>query len=427
MTPGEVLLGMWRAAVAAALPAACLPAHWPAAPRGRLAVIACGKAAAGMAAAAARHYADRCAGIVICPAGPDAESAVPHGFRLYPASHPHPDQRSVIAARAALELAAGLDRRDLLLVLLSGGGSSLMCLPAAGVTLADKQALSRQLLASGATILEINCARKHLSGIKGGRLALASRAPVQTLAISDVPGDDPSTIASGPTVVDRSTLAEARAVLRRHGIEPGPAIRQALADPANETPKPGSLGDGSRLQIVAGGMTALQAAAAWGLEHGVESLLLGDQLQGEAQALGREHARRATGLAASGRALCLLSGGETTVKVEPQPGRGGRNTEYALALALTLEGHPRVWALAADTDGIDGVGGHAGALVDPHTLERGRGRGLNAEDCLRRNDSATYFERAGGLLAGGPTGTNVGDFRAILVNPPVAERLWERL
>lgn len=414
---------MWRAAVAAALPSACLPGNWPAAPHGRLAVIACGKAAAGMAAAAVRHYGDRCEGIVIFPDGPDAARSVPPGLRPLPASHPYPDAGSLAAARAALELAAGLGRRDLLLVLLSGGGSSLMCLPTAGVALSDKQSLTRQLLASGAAIEEINCVRKHLSGIKGGRLALASGAAVVTLAISDVPGDDPGTIASGPTVADRSTLADARGVLHRYGIEPAPAIRRALAAPANETPRPGELDDGSRFQVVASGMTALQAAATWCRGRGIETLLLGDQLQGEAQTLAREHARQAAGLAAAGRSLCLLSGGETTVKVRPQPGRGGRNTEYALALALTLDRQPGVWALAADTDGIDGVGGHAGAVVGPHTLDRAAGAGLDAEDCLRRNDSAGFFERAGGLLTEGPTGTNVNDFRAILVNPPVAARL----
>jgi hydroxypyruvate reductase len=387
-----------------------------------LAVIACGKAAAGMAAEAVRHYGDRCEGIVVFPAGPDSVAAVPPGLRPFPASHPYPDQRSVSAARAALDLAAGLGRRDLLLVLLSGGGSSLMCLPAAGVSLADKQSLSRQLLASGAAIGEINCVRKHLSGVKGGRLALASGAPVVSLAISDVPGDDPGTIASGPTVADRSTLADARGVLRRYGIEPAPPIGRALAAPVNETPKPGELGDDSRFEIVASGMTALQAAATWCRERGIETLLLGDQLQGEARALAREHARQAAGLAAAGHSLCLLSGGETTVKVGPNPGRGGRNTEYALALALTLGRQPGVWALAADTDGIDGVGGQAGAVVDPHTLERAVRAGLDAEDYLRNNDSVGFFERAGGLLGDGPTGTNVNDFRAILVNPPATAR-----
>lgn len=408
---------MWRAAVEAALPANCLPGHWPAPPTGNLAVIACGKAAAGMAAEAARQYGDRCEGIAVFPDGHNAAHRMPPGLRPFPAGHPYPDKRSESAARAALELAAGLGRRDLLLVLLSGGGSSLMCLPAAGVSLADKHSLSRQLLASGAAIGEINCVRKHLSGVKGGRLALASGAPVVSLAISDVPGDDPGTIASGPTVADRSTLADARGVLRRYGIEPAPAIRRALAAPANETPKPGDLDPRACYRIVATGMTALRAAATWCRERGVETLLLGDQLQGEARALAREHARQAAGLAAAGQSLCLLSGGETTVKVRRVSGRGGRNSEYALALALALDRHPGIWALAADTDGIDGVGGHAGAVVDPHTLDRAARAGLDAEDCLRNNDSAGLFERAGGLLAGGPTGTNVNDFRAILVNP----------
>jgi glycerate-2-kinase len=338
------------------------------------------------------------------------------GFRCLPASHPVPDARSVAAARAALKLATGLAGNDLLLVLLSGGGSSLMCLPVAGVTLADKQSLSRQLLASGATIQEINCVRKHLSAVKGGRLARASAAPVVTLAISDVPGDDPGTIASGPTVPDDSTLADARNVLDRYRIEASAAIRAALADPDFEKPREAST-DLHRFRIVAGGMTALRAAARCCLDHGIEPMVLGDRLQGEASALACSHAEQALQLAKSGRTACLLSGGETSVTLGPESGKGGRNSEYALALAIALDGHPAIWALAADTDGIDGRGGHSGARVDPHTLARARRAGLQAGDCLRRHDSAGFFEEVDGLLVEGATGTNVNDFRAILINP----------
>ena len=416
-SPEDQLFGMWRAALAAAQPAACLPGHWPPPPAGRLAVIACGKAAAGMATEAARHYGGRCEGVVILPANPFEEAARAAGFRYFPARHPVPDRSSMTAAAAALDFAGTLGRSDLMLVLLSGGGSALMCLPAPGVTLEEKQALSRQLLACGATIQEINCVRKHLSLIKGGRLALASAAPVVTLAISDVPGDDPSLIASGPTVADPSTPADARAVLARHGIEPGAGVDQALQHPSLESLAPCTDTTANRFKIVASGLTALQAAADWCRLQGIEPLLLGDRLQGEARGLALEHAAMALARSDEGQRVCLLSGGETTVTLGPSPGRGGRNTEYALALAVALDGDPRIWALAADTDGIDGTGGHSGVTIGPDTLARAAAEGLDPGDFLRRHDSATFFEHTGGLLAGGPTGTNVNDFRAILINP----------
>jgi len=368
-----------------------------------------------MVAEAAAHYGNRCSGLLIHPEGMSGPAAP--GFRALPASHPVPGAGSVAAAEAALDLARGLEPDDLMLVLLSGGGSALMCLPAPGLTLGGKQALSRQLLARGATIGEINCVRKHLSGIKGGRLARASAAPVVTLAISDVPGDDPAVIASGPTVPDPSTLAEARDVLRRHGIDPAAAVRRALADPANESPKPGPGDTPGGFRIVASGMTALRAAAAVCRNHAIEPLVIGDRVQEDARGLALAHASRVRGLAREGRTVCLLSGGETHLDLGPTPGRGGRNTEYALALVLALDGHPGIWALAADTDGIDGHGGHAGALVAPDTLARARALGLDAGDYLDRNDSAAFFERVGGLMVEGPTGTNVNDFRALMINP----------
>jgi hydroxypyruvate reductase len=414
LRPRELLLAMWRAGVAAALPVNCLLGQWPETPRSRLAVIACGKAACGMAAAAAAHFGSRCTGIVIFPES--AADPCLAGLRSFPASHPVPGAGSVAAAEAALELARDLEPDDLLMVLLSGGGSALMCLPEPGLALAEKQALSRQLLGRGATIGEINCVRKHLSAIKGGRLAAASAAPVVTLAISDVPGDDPSVIASGPTVPDPSSLADAREVLRRHGIDPAPAIWRALADPANETPKPDG-GAAGEFRIVASGMTALRAAAEFCRAQAIEPVVLGDRLQEDARRLAVAHAARALELARNGRPLCLLSGGETHLELGPAPGRGGRNTEYALALALALDGHPGIWALAADTDGIDGHGGHAGALVTPDTLGRARTRGLEPREYLERNDSASLFAALCGLLVEGPTGTNVNDFRAILVSP----------
>ena len=406
---------MWRAAVRAAQAAACLPGHWPPRPAGRVAVIACGKAAEPMAIEAAAHYGNRCGGIVIQAPDPGRSPAAIEGFSHFRASHPVPDANSVAAARAALGLASSLTADDLLLVLLSGGGSSLMCLPPAGVTLEEKQTLSGRLLSSGATIQEINCVRKHLSRIKGGRLAMASPAPVFTLAISDVPGDDPAVIASGPTVPDPTTAEDALAVLARHGIQTTPTVRDALSQSDVGYPARRDLAARDRLRVVASGMTALRAAADWCQRHGMDPVVLGDDLQGEARELAREHARLAQELAAGGRAACLLSGGETSVALGCHPGRGGRNTEYALALALALEGRANIWALAADTDGIDGSGGHSGAVVDPRTLERAGQQGLDAGDHLLRHDSATFFSRVGGLMVEGPTGTNVNDFRAILV------------
>jgi hydroxypyruvate reductase len=418
MDPERALLGMWRAAVTAAQPKHCLGDHWPDPPEGRLALLACGKAALPMAAEAVRRYGTSLEGVVIYPGDPAAAPQSPApGLRLYPANHPVPDHRSVDAARAALKLASGLTGEGLLLVLLSGGGSSLMCLPTRGVSLEEKQALTRNLLACGASIGEINCVRKHLSRIKGGRLAQSCAAPVVTLAISDVPGDDPGAIASGPTVADPTTPADARAVLARHAFELPAAVDSALQDrdPAATTTNRDWTRD--RFRIVASGMTALRAAERWCRDRGVQPHLLGDGLEGDATELARQQARQALELAATRRPACLLSGGETTVRLGAAPGKGGRNTEFALALALELEGHSDVWALAADTDGIDGYGGHSGALVGPETLARARKEGLDPDDYLQRHDSATFFRRVGGLLQEGPTGTNVNDFRAILVKP----------
>jgi len=292
-----------------------------------------------------------------------------------------------------------------------------MSLPARGVTLTEKQALSRRLLACGASIREINCVRRQLSRIKGGRLARASGAPVVTLAISDVPGDDPASIASGPTVRDRSTPAEARAILAHYSIDMPAGIHKALHRPAADPAPYLVLDNRDQYHIVASGMTALQAAAAWCRNRNIQPVVLGDDLQGEARELARQQARLALELAGPGRPACILSGGETTVTLEDSAGRGGRNTEYALALALALDAQPGIWALAADTDGVDGSGGHSGALIGPDTLQRAAQAGLEADRYLRRHDSAGFFEQISGLLAEGPTGTNVNDFRAILVNP----------
>jgi hydroxypyruvate reductase len=414
--PRQFLLDLFRTGVAAASPERCLPARLPEPAPGRIGIIACGKAALPMAALASRHFGERTNGLVIYPRPPGVRPNMPPGFTGRAATHPLPGDGSVEAARAALAFAASLGPRDMLLVLLSGGGSALMALPAAGVSLADKQALTRRLLACGAAIEEINCVRRHLSRVKGGRLAAATRAHLLTLAISDVPGGDPATIASGPTVGDLTTLADARAILAHCAIDAPGSIRDALRDPSNETLRPGDLPP-NRYEIVASGMTALNAAAARCRELGVEPLVLGDRLQGDAIELAAVHARQALTLAARGRRCCLLSGGETSVRLVPKPGRGGRNTTYALALAVALSEHPRIWALAADTDGVDGSGGHSGAVLTTETMPRARGHGLEAEEFLRKNDSATLFDRVGDLLTVGPTATNVNDFRAILVDP----------
>jgi hydroxypyruvate reductase len=398
---------MFDAAVARADPARCVPPHLPDLPRGRTYVVAIGKAAAAMAKAAENHWRGPLAGIAITRYG---HAVACRSIEVVEAGHPLPDAAGVAAARRALAGAAALGPDDLLLALVSGGGSALLALPAPGVALADKQALTRTLLASGASIGEINCLRKHLSAVKGGRLAAASApARVVTLAISDVPGDDPATIASGPTVPDPTTLADARAIVARYGIDVPSAVARALADPANETPKPGPPTD---VRIVARPRDALEAAAEVARAHGFAPVILGDDLEGEAQALGREHAR----LSARPGPCALISGGETTVTLGRAHGRGGRNSEYLLALAMALAGRRGVHAIACDTDGIDGSEDNAGAIVGPETLGRAGAAGHDARADLAAHDSHSFFAALGDLVVTGPTRTNVNDFRAILVD-----------
>ncbi len=308
-----------------------------------------------------------------------------------------------------------------MLCLISGGGSALLALPAEGLKLEDKQAVNKALLASGADIGQMNVVRKHLSAIKGGRLAAAAHpARVVSLLISDVPGDDPSAIASGPTVPDPSTFADARAILARYGIEPPAAVRAHLERAAEETPKPGDPRlAGAETVIIARPQASLEAAAVVAREAGVTPLLLGDALEGEAREVGRVMAGIARSVVEHRRPLpppcVLLSGGETTVTVRAKGGRGGRNTEFLLGLAVQLHGLPGVWALAADTDGIDGSEANAGAIVTPDSLERARAQGLKATELLAANDAWTFFERLGDLVTTGPTLTNVNDFRAVLI------------
>jgi hydroxypyruvate reductase len=429
-----VLRALYDAAVAAAHPDACLPGHLPAVPAGgRLVIAGAGKAAAAMAVAAERHYRaagglDQLAGFVTAPHGSVAGlPELPRALRVVEARHPTPDESSVKAAEESLALVRSAGETDLVLVLLSGGASALWAAPATGLSLADKIALTRGLLKCGADIYEMNTVRRHVSRIKGGRLRMATPAPMLTLAISDVPGDDPATIGSGPTVPDTTTLADARAVLEKRaptlralGLELPPVLATILADPRNETPKPDEPAFASaEYRVIATPARALEAAAQAARGAGYEVVSLGGDLIGEAREVAVAHAKLAREAKAAGRKVAILSGGELEVTVRNAGGRGGRCQEYALALAIALAGLPGVSAIAADTDGIDGGEGRttdpAGALIDAGTL--GRLRHGDAQKFLDNNDATAFFEAAGGLIVRGPTHTNVNDFRAILVDP----------
>ena len=342
------------------------------------------------------------------------------GIEVIEASHPVPDANSERGARRLLERVHGLGPDDLVLALISGGGSALLAAPAPGLTLADKQDINRALLASGATITEMNCVRKHLSAIKGGRLAAAAApARVVTLAISDVPGDDPAVIASGPTVPDPTTFADARALIARYDITPSPAVARRLATATDETPKPGALPH-SDFRLIATPIISLRKVAETARAHGLTPLILGDALEGEAAQAGILFAGIAHCVAVHGQPLAppavLLSGGETTVTIGHGPaGRGGRNTEFLLSLAISLGAAPRIWAAAGDTDGIDGTEDAAGAFITPDTLARARAAGLDPRATLTGHDSYTLFDAIGDLIKTGPTLTNVNDIRAILI------------
>jgi hydroxypyruvate reductase len=370
-----------------------------------------------MAAALEARWIGPLEGLVVTRVGHGAPTK---RVRVVEASHPVPDAAGVSAAREILAMMNGLSSDDLVIGLISGGGSALLALPAPGLTLADKQAINRALLASGATITEMNTVRKHLSGIKGGRLAAAAApARVVTLAISDVPGDDPAVIASGPTVPDPSTFADARALIARYGIEPPPAVAARLAQDADETPKPGDLPDGE-FRLIATPMMALAKVAEAARGFGLSPLILGDALEGEARELGTVTAGIARSVRAHGQPLAapalLLSGGETTVTIGRGPaGRGGRNTEFLLGLAVALGGAPDIWAAAGDTDGIDGTEDAAGAVIAPDTLFRARAAGLDPRRLLDGHDSYTLFDTLGDLIRTGPTLTNVNDVRLVLI------------
>lgn len=417
---------LFAAAVAAAHPDTCLPPALPPPPaHGRLILLAAGKAAGSMLEVAERHYLDdlgfdpaRLAGIGVARHGYGRPTRL---LEMVEAGHPVPDAAGLAGAQKSIDLAASATADDLVLVLLSGGASANWIAPAFGVELDDKRALTRALLRSGANITEINTVRKHLSRIKGGRLAaLAQPARVVTLAISDVPGDDPAVIGSGPTVPDPSTLAEARDVLARYRIDPPPSVAVALRDPANESPKPGDAAfANAEYHLIARPVDSFVATERLVREAGIEPILLGDNLEGEAREVAGAQAAKAKELKAAGKRAILLSGGELTVTMRGQ-GRGGPNQEFALALAVALDGAAGIHAVAGDTDGTDGGGGDAsdpaGAFVEPDTLARARAAGLDPAAFLANNDSTSFFEPLGDLLTPGPTCTNVNDFRAVFVD-----------
>jgi hydroxypyruvate reductase len=423
-----VLRALFDAAVAAALPERCLPPHLPTPPDflktgGRTIVVGAGKAASSMARAVEAHW----------PKDAPLEGLVAtrHGQKLpttrieiVEASHPVPDRASEDAARRILARVQGLAPDDLVLCLISGGASSLLALPAAGLTLTDKQEVNKALLRSGASIHEMNCVRKHLSAIKGGRLAAASMpAAMLTLAISDVPGDDPSVIGSGPTVADPTSFKDARAILETYKIRPSPAVAQRLAaGPEDETPKPGDPRLArARYELIATPKSSLDAAAQHARALGLEPRILGDAIEGEARDVANDMARLARDVAreieksARTTPVVLLSGGEATVTVRGK-GKGGRNSEFLLALALALDGEPHIAALACGTDGIDGTEDNAGALILPDTLARAGRLGLDPRARLADNDAYSFFQALGDLVVTGPTHTNVNDFRAILID-----------
>lgn len=417
MDPRTLLNDVFQAALAVADPARSLAAHLPVRPAGRTVVVGAGKAAAAMAAAVEAAWEGPVEGLVVTRYG---HGTATRSIEVVEASHPVPDDAGRAAAARILALAEGLGEGDLLLALMSGGGSALLSLPAEGVTLEEKQAVNSALLRSGAPIDEMNCLRKHLSAIKGGRLAAAAHpAKVVTLAISDVPHDSPTAIASGPTVADPTTYADARAIVEKYGLDLPAALRQRLEAAADETPKPGDPRLASaEYRLIATPQMALEAAAAVARTAGVTPLILGDSLEGEA----REVAQVMAGIAKQVRRhgqpaqppCLLLSGGETTVTLRGK-GRGGRNAEFLLALAVALDGLPGVSAIACDTDGIDGSEDNAGALVLPDTLARAASLGVDAKARLADNDGYGFFAALDDLVVTGPTLTNVNDFRAVLV------------
>ena len=426
--PREFLRSLYDAAVARALPAQNTARFLPAPPdpkRGRTLVLGAGKAGGAMAQAVDALWPKNAAlsGLVVTRYDhvPPAYKARPGRIEVVEASYPVPDAAGERAAQRILDLTQGLTADDLVLCLVSGGASALLSLPAEGLSLEDKRAINKALLNSGAAIDEMNCVRKHLSAIKGGRLAArCAPARVATLLVSDVPGDAPEVIGSGPTVPDSSTCADALRILQRYGIPIPPAARAGLESGAFETPKPGDARfAGHEVHMIATPQQSLEAAAALARSAGLEAHILSDEIEGESREVGKVHAALARAVARRSapfaKPCVILSGGETTVTVKNKGGRGGRAGEFLLGCAIALQGEPGVHVLAADTDGIDGIEDNAGAIVTPDTLARAAAAGMKAGDFLDRNDAYSFFSRLGDLVVPGPTFTNVNDFRALLV------------
>ena len=416
---------MFDAAVAAAQPALCLPPHLPQPPKGRTIVIGAGKASAAMARALEDHWAGPLEGLVVTRYGYEVPC---ERIEIVQAAHPVPDAAGIEAAERIRQLVTGLTADDLVIALISGGGSSLLVAPGEGLTLADKQAVNTALLHSGASISEMNCVRRHLSSLKGGRLAAVCHpAQVWTLLISDVPGDDPIDIASGPTVGDPTTCADALAIVARYRITVPPAVRHLLESGAGETIKPGDPRlQGIQTRMITAPQIALEAAAQVARDAGITPYILGDSLEGEARDLGKAMAGITRQVALHGQPFktpcVLLSGGEATVTLRGT-GRGGRNVEFLLSLGVALNGLPGVYALAGDTDGVDGAEEIAGALLTPDTLARAWALGTNPRSSLDNNDGHGFFQALGDAVVTGPTLTNVNDFRAILIEARVADTI----
>jgi glycerate 2-kinase len=428
--PRAFLTHLYEAAVRRALPRHNTAAFLPPPPQGRTLVIGAGKAAGSMAQAVEALWpADApLSGLVVTRYHhiPSRPAGLPQRIEVVEAAHPVPDAAGLAASKRILSLVQGLSKDDLVLCLISGGGSALLTLPAAGLTLEEKQRINQALLNSGANIAEMNCVRKHLSRIKGGRLAAAcAPARVVTLTISDVPGDDPSVIASGPTVPDATTCADALSILQRYSIEVPGEVLGLLENGGLETPKPGDPAfAGHAVHLIATPRQSLEAAAEAARAAGLPAYILSDEMEGESREVGKVHAAMARAVAQRGQPFAkpcvILSGGETTVTVRPVAagetrGRGGRAGEFCMGLASGLQGQPGVWALAADTDGIDGMEDNAGAWVEPGTLARAKALGLKLDRYLDRNDAWGFFQPLGDLVVTGPTHTNVNDFRALLI------------
>jgi glycerate 2-kinase len=408
---------MYDAAVAAAMPAQCVPQNLPVKPKGRTIVVGTGKASAAMAQVLEKSWNGPLSGLIVTRYG---HAVACKQIEIVEAAHPVPDDAGTMGARRMLAMVKGLAKDDLVIALISGGGSALLSLPAEGISVEEKRAVNRALLKSGAPISEMNCVRKHLSAISGGRLARAANgAKIVTLLISDVPGDDPAVIGSGPTVADPTTLEDAKEIIRKYGIQVPPAVAAHLEKASSESVKPGDASlERAENILIAKPQDALEAAAAYARKHGITPVILGHRIEGEARDVAKVMAGMAFQVDEHGqpaKAPCvLISGGETTVTIKGK-GRGGRNAEFLLALVIAAQGHAKISGVACDTDGIDGSEDNAGAVMLTDTFARAQKQGMKPSDYLANNDAYGFFEKLGDLIVTSPTRTNVNDFRAVLI------------